>query len=375
MGMRACTLRVHDYRSYPSYELALDPGLTVLVGPNAAGKTNLVEALQLLTAGQSFRRPAPVELVRAGATSAELELSLAGDGRRMELGCVVEDGRRSFVRNGKRTTAAGVRGVLPSVLFCPDHLDMIKRSASVRRAALDDFGVQLNSRYAHLASTYARTVEQRNSLLRDQPGDSGLLEAWTESLVAGASALTAHRLALLARLRQRFETVYRTIAPGECAAISYEFSCGGDDAAGAAETPTREQLAERMRVALAERHEEELRRGCTLVGPHRDELRFTIDGRDARAFGSQGQQRSLVLAWKIAEVQVTCDILGYAPLLLLDDVMSELDAARREAILRFIEGSIQTVITTTNLGYFSSAVLEDAKVVAIDGSHALVPSA
>ena len=116
---------------------------------------------------------------------------------------------------------------------------------------------------------------------------------------------------------------------------------------------------------LAQRREDELRRGCTLVGPHRDEVLFTIDGRSARDFGSQGQQRSIVLAWKIAEVQVTRDILGRYPLLLLDDVMSELDAARRDAIVGFIADEIQTVITTTNLGYFADDMLQRARVIRI----------
>ena len=117
--------------------------------------------------------------------------------------------------------------------------------------------------------------------------------------------------------------------------------------------------------ALDERRDEELRRGITLTGPHRDEILFTIDGRDARSFASQGQQRSVVLAWKIAEVAVTRDILGRPPLLLLADVMSELDASRRESIMHFIEDGVQTVITTTNLGYFSDLVLEEAKVVEV----------
>ena len=117
--------------------------------------------------------------------------------------------------------------------------------------------------------------------------------------------------------------------------------------------------------------DDELRRGITLVGPHRDEIRFTVDGRDARAFASQGQQRSLVLAWKVAEVAVTRDILGHPPLLLLDDVISELDAERREAFMHGIEGEVQTVITTTNLGYFSDAILSRARVVTIEKDAAM----
>ena len=141
MTMFARNLSVARYRSFDSYRLDLDEGVTVLAGPNAAGKTNLIEALQLLTSGASFRHPTATELVHDGTGSCRLELRLEGDGRVLDMGLGVEDGKCSFSRNGKRCSAAGVRGVLPSVLFCPDHLDMVKRGASVRRAALDDFGI------------------------------------------------------------------------------------------------------------------------------------------------------------------------------------------------------------------------------------------
>lgn len=358
MSIFATELSVLNYRSFDAFTLDLSSGVNVLVGHNAAGKTNLVEALQLLTSGQSFRKPASIELVREGSGSARLELSLVGDGRSLDMGLEVADGKRSFRRNGKKTTAAGIRGVLPSVLFCPDHLDMVKRSASVRRAALDDFGVQLNEQYAKLLGAYERTVEQRNNLLKEVRPDPGLLAAWDESLAGTGASLLMHRRALLGRIREHFVAVYREIAPHEAADIAYVSSIG--------DIPdSRDNIAALFLAALSAAREDERRRGMTLAGPHRDEILFTIDGRPARDYGSQGQQRSLVLAWKIAEVQVTRDILGRSPLLLLDDVMSELDAGRRDAIMGFIEGEIQAVITTTNLGYFSGDVLDAAKVVRI----------
>ncbi|MBM6778240.1 DNA replication and repair protein RecF [Collinsella tanakaei] len=362
LGIYARTLDVHDFRSYDSFELALAEDVTVLVGPNAAGKTNLVEAIQLLTAGQSFRRPSPADLVRDGASRAQASLRLEGDGRLVDLGITAERGRRNFTKNGKRVTTAGVRGILPSVLFCPDHLDMVKRSASVRRAALDDFGVQLNESYAQLVSSYERTLEQRNNLLKDRFASRDLLAAWDDALISAGSSVLVHRVALLERIRERLIEVYRAIAPRESIDVRYRASIG-DIARD--EAKDRDAVMVRFADALRETADEEARRGLTLVGPHRDEVVFMIDGREARSFASQGQQRSLVLAWKIAGVEVTNDILGRYPILLLDDVMSELDETRRESIVRFIAGEIQTVITTTNLGYFSSSVLDGAKVVHI----------
>lgn len=361
MTIAATELSVVQYRSFAEYALRLDPQVTVLVGRNAVGKTNLVEALQLLTAGSSFRKPSSAELLRQGAPAGRARLLLEGEGRRLEMGLELAEGKRFFTRNGKRTTASGVRGVLPSVLFCPDDLDMVKRSASARRGALDSFGVQLNDQYAKLLSTYERTVEQRNNLLRDCP-PADLLEVWDESLAVTGAQLLMHRRALLARIRGHFVEVYRAIAPHEAPDVAYGSTLGelGDE---------REAIAEQFRRELLARRADELRRGMTLVGPHRDEIAFTIDGRAARDFGSQGQQRSIVLAWKIAEVQVTRDILGRPPLLLLDDVMSELDASRREAIMGFVADDIQTVITTTNLGYFTDGVLDRARVVHVGTSN------
>lgn len=362
--MYARDLDVARYRSFDGYRLSLDEGVTVLVGHNAAGKTNLIEALQLLTSGASFRHPAARELVREGEEGCALSLRLEGDGRVLDMGLTVRDGKRAFSRNGKRCPAAGVRGVLPSVLFCPDHLDMVKRSASVRRAALDDFGVQLNARYADLVSTYERTVGQRNALLKEPWCTRDMLGAWNESLAATGASLLVHRLSLLDRVRARLCGAYAQVAGGEAADVRY-VSTIGDIPADAPRAEQREAAHAAFLSALDERADEELRRGLTLVGPHRDEIEFSIDGRAARAYASQGQQRTLVLAWKVAEVDVARDILGTAPLLLLDDVMSELDAERRAAFLALIGDDIQTVITTTNLGYFSGDVLDRARVVRV----------
>lgn len=367
MTMYARDLSVARYRSFDSYRLALSDGVTVLAGPNAAGKTNLIEALQLLTSGASFRHPTAAELVHGGAGSCKVELRLEGDGRVLDMGLSVEDGKRSFSRNGKRCAASGVRGVLPSVLFCPDHLDMVKRGAIERRTALDDFGVQLSARYADLASAYGRCVSQRNALLKETWCCREMLGAWNESLSRAGSALLVHRLALLDRLSGHVCDAYGRVASGEPAGVSY-VSTLGDLPRIEDRDELRGWAYEHMLSALDERADEEIRRGVTLVGPHRDEIEFSVAGRSARSFASQGQQRTLVLAWKVAEVAVARDILGTAPLLLLDDVMSELDAGRRGAFLQLIGDDIQTVITTTNLGYFTDDLLDRAKVVSMGGT-------
>ena len=262
MTMFARDLSVAHYRSFDSYRLALDEGVTILAGPNAAGKTNLIEALQLLTSGASFRHPTAAELVHDGVGSCKAELRLEGDGRVLDMGLSAEDGKRSFSRNGKRCSAAGVRGVLPSVLFCPDHLDMVKRGASVRRAALDDFGMQLSARYADLVSTYGRCVTQRNALLKETWCCREMLGAWNDSIARAGSALLVHRLALLDRLAGHVRTAYGQVASGAAANVSYASTLGD-----LPQVEDREELKgwayERMLAALDEHADEEIRRGET----------------------------------------------------------------------------------------------------------------
>lgn len=358
MGLLVTELSLADFRSFERLHVDLSPRVTVLVGPNAAGKTNTVEALQMLTAGYSFRRPSPRQLVREGAESARLDARMEGDGRVIDVRCDVTAGRRQFSRNGKRCQACELAGTLMSVLFSPDDLSLVKRGASHRRDELDDFGRQANHGYANVLAAYQRAVEQRNRLLKEEFPDLSLLDAWDASVALGGATLLASRLRLFSRLAEKVSAVYGEVSGGERLECTYVCSLG-DDVAGL----SRDALKDVFAARLAEVRPEDLRRQQTTVGPHRDDVSFRIEGRDARAFGSQGQQRSVVLALKMAEVELAHEIVGERPLLLLDDVMSELDASRREAVVRFVQRGIQTVITTTNLGYFSEGLVSEAEVV------------
>lgn len=358
MGLRLSELTLVDFRSFS--ELTLEPSdtVTVLVGPNATGKTNTVEAIQLLTAGFSFRRPAPRQLVREGAEAARASARLTGDGRVVDVRCDVTPTTRRFWRNEKRIQAADVPESLMSVLFTPDDLAIVKRGARERRDEIDSFARQANRGYARVLGEYQRAVEQRNRLLRDGVPDQSLLDAWDSSVAAGAAAVLSARLRLFGRLAARTAEVYAELSGGEELTCSYVCSAG-EEALGL----ERAELAELMLRRIGESRVEDVRRGQTTVGPHRDDVRFEVSGRDARAFASQGQQRTVALALKMAEVTLAGEILGSRPVLLLDDVMSELDERRRAHVVGFVGGGIQTVITTTNLGYFSPELLDGAKVV------------
>ncbi len=357
MGLEVKSLELRDWRNFEERDIAL-AGMTVFHGKNAVGKTNAVEALQMLTAGQSFRKPKPSQQIREGASSAKVTARLEGDGRVLDLSCTIESNKRRFTRNGKRIHAAEVPQSLMSVLFNPDDLSFVKRGASYRRDEIDSFGREANVGFAKVLAAYQRSVEQRNRLLKDASIDQALLAAWDESLALGGATLLQSRLRLFGRLRDHLERIYTEISQGERLSCSYECSLGPD-----VEGLSRDELAELFVKRLHERRADELRRQQTLVGPQRDDVVFLLDGRDARAFGSQGQQRSIVLAWKMAEVELCEEIVGDTPLLLLDDVMSELDAERRDAVTSFVQAGIQTVVTTTNLNYFPDELLSCAKVV------------
>ena len=358
MGLLVTDVTLRDFRNFESLDLSLSPGVTVLVGPNAVGKTNTVEAVQLLTSGTSFRRPAPVQLVREGATSARIDARLVGDGRVVDHRCDATPGGRRFSRNGKRCRAADMPEELPSVLFSPDDLALVKRGASQRRDELDLLGRQVSRGYAHVLAEYQRAVDQRNRLLRDERVDLSLLDAWDASVALGGATLLAARMRLFVRLAEKVGEAYGVISGGEALSCSYVCTLGEN-----LEELGRDELRDLFLDRLDAGRAEDLRRQQTCVGPHRDDVSFVVGGRDARAFASQGQQRSVVLALKMAEVELAGEILGSQPILLLDDVMSELDEARRAAVVRFVGEGIQTVVTTTNLGYFSPELLDAAKVV------------
>ena len=360
MGLLVTRLALADFRSFERLELAPSPTVTVLVGPNAAGKTNTVEALQLLTAGASFRRPSPRELVREGEKCARVDARLEGDGRVVELRCDVtcEPSARRFSRNGKRCQAADMPRDLMSVLFSPDDLSLVKGSARLRRDELDAFGRQANRGYANVLAAYQRSVEQRNRLLKDEFPDEGLIEAWDSSVSLGGATLLHARLRLFSRLADRVSEVYGRVSGGEELVCSYS-STLGEGVEGLTRDELRDLFYERLRAGRSD----DLRRRQTCVGPHRDDVSFSIEGRDARSFGSQGQQRTVALAVKMAEVGLAEELLGSRPLLLLDDVMSELDESRREAVMSYVREGIQTVVTTTNLGYFSAELLDVAEVI------------
>lgn len=377
------TLRIEslELRNFRNYEEAVIDGLgdiTVLVGENAVGKTNLIEGIQLLTALASFRHGTIDQLVRHGEDQGRAALRATDGNRQLDIELLLDGKARKYRLNGKAKRPLDLKGLIPSVVFTPDDLDLVKGSNSGRRSALDTLGSQVNKSYYTVRRDYEKVVRHKNRLLKDE-ADPTLVEAIDEMLVTVGSQLTMYRIALFERLRPYLVEKYREISGGReelgaCYVPSWEALSSKTDETASFEGPhqassassspfTRDEAREALARALHERAGEERRRARALVGPHGDQILLTLDGQDASVYGSQGQQRSIVLAYKLAEAAVIEEILDQKPVLLLDDVMSELDGRRRAALVEAMEGGSQTFITTANIDYFDETMLNRSKVV------------
>lgn len=363
--MRISRIDLRDFRNISSWHLEPHQALTVLVGPNAAGKTNTIEAIQVICTGESFRRPKWADLVRWGASSTHVSMSVEGEISPIDVSLVIDSvGQRTWKVGGvqKRRTLDAVR-FTPTVAFTPDDLTMVKGPAEHRRASLDSLGEQLSAVYGALRRDYTRVVRQRNSLLRDGAQQS-VLEPWDIQLVALGARLYTHRRRLLKKVAAEMRPVYADLSGGEVLDVELADRCGVGDL-GIDQDIDQETVISTLGEYLSMRSRDECDRGVTLVGPHRDDVLFKINDKDARSFASQGQQRTVALAWKLAEVSVVTSVLSRTPILILDDVMSELDSTRRAALTDLIQRDIQTFVTTTNTGYFDPELLSSALVVPI----------
>ena len=331
-------LGVSQYRNLGEGQCFPCPGINVICGRNAQGKTNLLEGLWLCTGGRSFRGAKDSELVAFGEGQARLCLDFYARDREQRAEITIENGRRKASLNGvDRGPASSLIGELCAVVFSPVHLSLVKEGPVQRRRFLDAAICQQKPAYAGLLARYTHTLTQRNALLKDVPRHAELLDTldiWEEKLARYGGAIAAQRISYAKALSGSAAQVYEGISEGkERLSVGYESTfyqegCPEDG----------ESLAKSLREKLMSSRREDLYTGHTGVGPHRDDLHIEIDGRSARSFGSQGQQRSCVLALKLAEASLLYRLLGERPVVLLDDVMSELDQSRQDYLLNHIEG-------------------------------------
>jgi DNA replication and repair protein RecF len=356
------SLGLTDFRGYSKLEVGFGPGPQLVSGPNAAGKTSLLEAIVLLAWGHSHRTSTDTELIRWGTDVSRVEGSvrLSGDASRASPEAVdvtlvrpgsevaIGAGGRKRIRvNGVPRRASGLAGLIRTVLFAPEEMLLVAGSPGLRRAALDQLAGQRSPEYARNLATYARVLQQRNSLLRairEETATREELRYWDVPLLDAGAAIVAERLRLLEDVAEPLARAHAEIAPEEAAAGRLLLRYDTNAPAFPGETP-RDVLARR----LGDTAEKEVWNGSTLVGPHRDDIVFELGGRDLAAFASRGQQRTAILAFKLAELDLLTSHDGRPPLLLLDDVFSELDPERRSHLVRRISELPQAFVTTTTL--------------------------
>ncbi len=371
-------LELIDFRSYARAELKLGPGPRVLVGANAQGKTNVLEAVAYLAIGASHRVATDAPLVRVGAEAAVVRAVAVALGRRMTVELELRPGGRGRARlNGQRQPRTrDVIGRVRAVLFAPEDLALVRGDPADRRRFLDDLLGQRRPAYLAARQEFERVVRQRNALLRSlRPGrdrapgaDASTLDAWTSALVSTGATLVAARIAVVHALAGPAGAAYRDLvatSPAREAAarvhLEYQLSTGrsvvAEEGAG---VPDPAALAEELQRGLEDVADAERERGLTLVGPHRDELVLSLNDLPARGYASHGESWSLALALRLASREVLAEV-GPEPVILLDDVFAELDEQRRDRLAARCSGFEQVVVT--------AAVDED---VPLDGPRYLV---
>lgn len=362
--MRITRLRLRNIRSYAEAELTLGPGLTVVSGRNGAGKTNLLEALYLACTGRSCRTAIDRHVVRHGEAVGRVELDLdAADGaHRLGVGIQAGEGKRMAADGAtvERLLEVACRPLVS--VFLPDRLELVKGAPALRRAHLDQVVAALWPARVATRRAYGRALAQRNALLARGPAVvRASLATWDAELARHGMQLIADRSRAVGELAEHFTGVADAL--------------GLDGAPGLAYRPrSRAADAAELAAELAQRHDRDIERGFTGHGPHRDELVLTREERELRTYGSQGQQRLALLALLLAERAAIATARSSAPLLLLDDVMSELDHERRSRLVALLRAGGQSVVTTTELAHVPESEADDVTRVAVAGGAVLQAS-
>lgn len=367
--MEIKSLFLNSYRNYKTLDLSFLPSLNILLGKNAQGKTNILEAIYYSALSKSHRTSVDEELIKKEENEALLKLLFKRSGieNEIEIRFHRKKARQIFF-NGQKIKVKELIGILNVVLFSPEDLFLIKGSPQMRRRFLDAEISQANPRYFKDLVTYTHLIAQRNALLkriRENNEDISLLNLWDEQLVPLAARITKKRISSLYEIEKIASSYHSVLSDGkEKLSLIYEIK-------GADSPLVEEKLDLWYNEMISTSRKIDILRGFTSIGPHRDDISFFVNDLDLKAYGSQGQQRTGVLSVKLSELEYLKRETGEYPILLLDDVMSEIDEYRRYHLLSFIkERNIQTIITATEGAYFNEDFLDRVYDV-IDGKISL----
>lgn len=377
--MQVQALELSHYRNYQNLSVELDPNLNIFVGDNAQGKTNLVESIYLLATGRSHRTFRDTDLINWNENEAQIRAQVHTRMGGFSMRVILSRSRRKrfWIGGEELRRQSELLGFFNVVLFSPDDLQLVKGSPSMRRHFIDLGLAQVSRVYRHDLVNYNKVLQQRNSLLKDiveRKARTDQLHLWDEQLIEYGSRIMYRRAKAIERIATFAEASHRGISGGEeVLAVHYlPFYLQEEESVEGIKQFSAEEITRDFIKELESNRWQESRRGTTLVGPQRDDVLFQIDGKDARQFASQGQQRTVVLAIKLAELEFMREEVGEYPTLLLDDVLSELDFSRRSMFLETIGNKVQTLLTTTDRGNFQRDNLQSSRQYAIiDGQLAL----
>lgn len=369
MRLQLKELKLRNYRNYKDLGLEVHPFLNILVGNNAQGKTNILESIYYLSVGKSHRTNKDQEIVNWESQDFFIKGIIETKNNNLNLEIAYQNGTKKQIKiNGiDKRKIGNLLGNFNVVIFSPEDLYLVKGSPTGRRKFLDEEISQVNPQYYHYLNQYFKVLVQRNELLkniRSNKQSTETLEMWDYQLAKFGALVTIKRIEVLKKLNPLARLMHRKITNGnENLEIKYcssvEFKNNEKD----------DEIEEKILKQCQLTRKEDICRGITSMGPHRDDLNFFINDKEVKAFGSQGQQRTTVLALKLAELEYMKSERGEYPVLLLDDVMSELDEKRRIYLLEAIKDKIQTFVTTTNLHYFEEKIDKQGQIFKVEGGQ------
>ena len=354
------------YRNYPNLDVDFSRDVNIFLGQNAQGKTNLLESIYFLGLTRSHRTSNDKELIEFDADFARIKGHLHQSQIELDLEVrVTPKGKIAYINHLEQAKLSNYIGKMTAILFSPEDLNLIKGSPAIRRRFMDlEFG-QISAEYLYFISQYRQVLKQKNNYLKqlalNKTKDLVFLEVLSDQLAGLGAEIVHYRIKLINELNTRSKLAHEQIS-GTKEELELKYSATGIEVD---ESMSVENLYQNLLSAYETNQSKEIKSGTTLVGPHRDDLIFSINQQNAHLYGSQGQQRTVVLSIKLAEVQLIHQITGEYPILLLDDVMSELDVTRQTALLNYIHGKTQTFITTTDLAGISWEIIQKPKIFKI----------
>jgi DNA replication and repair protein RecF len=367
-------IHLRHFRNYLDQQVDFLAAKTILVGSNAQGKSNLLEAVELLASLRSHRTARDRDLVQDDHESGKITAILERESGCLDLGLTLRSsGRRTLEVNTEPLRRhLDFLGNLNAVQFSSLDLDLVRGGPGERRNWLDGVLVQLEPVYAQLLQQYHQVLRQRNAFLKQQAGattrDPDQLTLWNQQLAVAGTQLTRRRSRLVTRLAPLAEHWHQAIS-GRGEGLQVIYAPNVSPPAGMDEAAQPLAMYQSFLEKIQQKAIAEFQQATTLVGPHRDEVELIINQTPARQYGSQGQQRTLVLALKLAELKLIEEVIGEPPLLLLDDVLAELDLQRQNHLLETIQDRFQTLITTTHLGAFDAQWLKSAQILTVDAGE------